>query len=228
MYATLDTRLEAPPFGNNAIHGENRPRKTRRKTIGRSIESSALCDSLTQPRRAFFVVTKPVTRLDTFAFEAGGTLTVSGGLTGVDPADPPQLLKFYLCTEREFTALPADSFSLELDCQRPEHTTRCTASEVLNHTSATQLEVAVTQRYRFLLVHCSESPGSLRLPVVAARVSYTGTLIMDEHFCSFLYHRLLSLPLKSFRALCGPTRSFSNWVQNLFSMHHPPMTLTPV
>lgn len=161
--------------------------------------SFASCVRFYVPLTHFFLpicsVSKPVTRLDSFAFEQGGSLTINGGLTNHENDLPRQLLKFYLCTEREFTSLPSDSFALELDCQRPEYTTRCTAGELLNHTTI-QIPIATTQRYRFLLVHCSETPGTLRAPLVNAAISYTGTTQQSLRAFRRL-HFLDSFPLLS-------------------------------
>lgn len=98
-------------------------------------------------------MTRLITKLDSFAFHYGGLFRISANF---DPAENGRdgVVRAYVCTERQYAMLPADTFALEAECLT-QTTSRCYASVPLNATSVHTFNISITDRFRFALVYCN-------------------------------------------------------------------------
>lgn len=127
-----------------------------------------------------------LTRLDSFAFRTGGTFKISATLSP-EPT-PNAVVKVYLCSEREYSILVGDAYSLETECLSTAPTLRCTGSAQVNRTiGEVVFPISESNRYRFALVRCGSD-----MSAITAQVKYEGMSWKREHDPNFLLRTFLA------------------------------------
>ena len=131
-----------------------------------------------------------MTRLDSFAFHYGGVFRISATFNPEENGKGGTV-RAYVCTERQYSLLPGDLFSLEAECMS-QTTSRCYASAPLNSSQMTTFNISVTDRFRFALVYCGHAQSGVVADVTYEAVNPGGSqLPWGDQRLPLIYHVLV-------------------------------------